>query len=96
MAQLWIALNIFMTPFYLLLPHPLRSLDRRDLFVHRTRTVMVKSRLDRFPLLTLSFGIAFHLQLVLLQFFYAFVSSYNLALFLKLIEPKAPIWAYGC
>ena len=43
---------------------PLRSMDRRELFVPRTRTTM--PCLDLLPLLPLLFGIAFHLQLVLL------------------------------
>src|SRR6218665_2040015 len=47
---------------------------------------------DLFPLLALLFGIAFHLQLVLLSdnpiFLYVLITSQNLSLFLELIEPN--------
>jgi len=44
----------------------LRSLDRRELFVPRTRTTW--PCLDRFPLMAFLFGIAFHLQFVLFSY----------------------------
>ena len=58
---------------------PLRSLDRRELFVHRTRTTMAKSR---------SFSVAGpslwnYLQLVLLSYHPIFLRPYH---FLKLVS----------
>jgi len=53
--------------------------------------------LDLFPLLALVFGIAFHLQLVLLSYHPIFLRPYHfLKLVLELIEPKAPLFAHGC
>src|SRR6218665_3826438 len=60
---------------------PLRSLDRRELFAPRTRTTMAMSR--SFPLLAPLFGIAFHLQLVLLSYHPIFLRPYH---FLKLVS----------
>src|SRR6218665_1292210 len=60
---------------------PLRSLDRRELFVPQTRTTMATSNL--FLLLPLLFGIAFHLQLVLLSYHPIFLRPYH---FLKLVS----------
>jgi len=54
---------------------------------------------DPFRLLTLSFGIAFHLQLMLLSYHPIFLRPYhflNLSLFFELIEPRAPLLAHGC
>ena len=60
--------------------HPLCFLDRRELFVPRTRTTMNKSR--SFSLLALPFGISFHLQVVLLSYRPTFLCPYH---FLKLL-----------
>src|SRR6218665_2939209 len=63
---------------------PLRSMDRRDLFVPRTRTTMANWRcLDLLPLLPLLFGIAVHLQLVFLSYHPIFLRPYH---FLKLVS----------
>src|SRR6218665_2900126 len=60
---------------------PLRSMERRELFVPRARTTMAMSR--SLALLPLLFGIAFHLQLVLLSFHPIFLLPYH---FLKLVS----------
>src|SRR6218665_2073396 len=55
--------------------------------------------LDLLPLLPLLFGIAFHLQLVLLFYHPISLRPYHflkLVSFLELIEPEAPLFAYGC
>src|SRR6218665_1790237 len=61
---------------------PLRSMDRRELYVPRTRTTMAMSR-SFLPLLHLLSGIAFHLQLVLLSYHPICLRPYH---FLKLVS----------
>src|SRR6218665_3392767 len=75
---------------------PLRSLDRRELFVPRTRTTMAMSR--SFPLLALLFGIAFHLQLVLLSYHPVFLRPYHFlkrVFFLGANRTKTHLFAHG-
>src|SRR6218665_3032549 len=60
---------------------PLCSLERRELFIPRTRTTMAMFR--SFSLLVLLCGIAFHLQLVLLSYHPIFLRPYH---FLKLVS----------
>src|SRR6218665_2369008 len=77
--------------------HPLRSLDRRELFVPRTRTTMAMFR--SFSVIGPSLWNCFHLQLVLLSYHPIFLRPYlflKVSLFLELIEPKAPLFAHGC
>ena len=75
--------------------HPLRSLERRELFVPRTRTTMAMSK--SFSDIDSSLGI--HLQLLLLSYHPIFLRPYH---FLKLVSflganrTKSASVCHGC
>ena len=71
----------------LLTLRPLGSIDRRELFVPRTRTTVDKSR--SFSVAGLSFGIAFHHQLVL----HCYLVSSNLSTSLSLLKTCLFSWS---
>src|SRR6218665_2201596 len=75
---------------------PLRSMDRRELFVPRTRTTMALSRSFAVIAPSLWNNLPPTARAALLSSNVSTSLSLLKTLFLELIEPKAPLFAYGC